>query len=404
MGSNVIVSVGSRWLLFRKILSGSCLVAGTTIGAGMLGIPLATAKAGFYPSLGITIATWVFMFCTGLLVLEVSLWLPSGSNLLSMAGRFLGNRGKWIVGGMYLFLYYALLVAYLAGGAPLLTGLFGVKIPFMGALLLFTALFTFITALGAKMIDRINLLLMAGLGVAYLLLIGSGSSSINPILLQERSWGKAFFALPVLFSAFGYHNVVPSLTTYLKKDTRALRMSILFGSLAALVVFLIWQWLVFGTVTQENLLISLKQGATATQALQTVVGNSWIFRFGQLFAFFALATSLLGVAFSMVDFLRDGLGKTSTTLWQAILSVATFLPPFILVLINPAIFDYALSIAGGIGEAFLNGMLPVMLVWRGRYRDCLSADYALRGGKKTLSLLFLAGLFVFATEVVMLLF
>ena len=76
-----------------RVMSGTFLIAGTMIGAGMLGIPLVTGEAGFIPGMVITLAVWFFMYCTGLLFLEVTLWMPDGSNVLSISGKFFG-KGK----------------------------------------------------------------------------------------------------------------------------------------------------------------------------------------------------------------------------------------------------------------------------------------------------------------------
>src|SRR5690606_10371696 len=100
--------------MFNKTLSGTLLIAGTAIGAGMLGIPLLTAKAGFLPALGITTSVWLFMLATGFLYLEATLWMHDGANILSMSRRFLGRGGKLLAGGTFLFLYYCLMTAYYA--------------------------------------------------------------------------------------------------------------------------------------------------------------------------------------------------------------------------------------------------------------------------------------------------
>ena len=60
----------------RKVVSGTSLIAGTTIGAGMLGIPLVTSEAGFFPAACATFGVWIFMVLTGLLYVEVALSLP----------------------------------------------------------------------------------------------------------------------------------------------------------------------------------------------------------------------------------------------------------------------------------------------------------------------------------------
>ena len=103
-----------------RVVSGTFLIAGTMVGAGMLGIPLVTGVSGFVPGIIVTSVVWFFMYCTGLLFLEVTLWMPDGSNVLSIAGRFFGKGGRLLSGGMFVFLYYCLMIAYFAAGSPLL--------------------------------------------------------------------------------------------------------------------------------------------------------------------------------------------------------------------------------------------------------------------------------------------
>ena len=91
--------------MFFRSLSGTLLIAGTTIGAGMLGIPLVTAGAGFIPAVVMTCAVFLLMLATGYLLLEATLQMHEGANFLSIAKRFLGVPGKWVTGISYLFLY-----------------------------------------------------------------------------------------------------------------------------------------------------------------------------------------------------------------------------------------------------------------------------------------------------------
>ncbi len=82
--------------LLKKVVSGSLLVAGTEIGAGMLALPLATAEAGFFPALIMYLVCWAFSLATGFLMLEITLSMPVGSNLISMASSYLGRFGKYL--------------------------------------------------------------------------------------------------------------------------------------------------------------------------------------------------------------------------------------------------------------------------------------------------------------------
>ena len=389
--------------MFNKAMSGTLLIAGTTIGAGMLGIPLLTAKAGFFPAMTITIGVWLFMLATGLLFLEATLWMHEGSNVLSMSRRFLGRSGKAAAGGMFLFLYYCLMVAYFAAGSPIFTSflekVFGFVLEGVWGYLVYGVLFAAIVALGLKIIDRINYLLMAAMFLAYFLLLGAGTAEVSADRFKTMHWFEMIFAAPVLFSSFGFHNIIPSLVTYFDRNVRVLRRSIFFGTSIALIVFLAWQWLIIGAVAPGAIEEALEKGMPATAALQSLTGNPVVMKLGQFFAFFAIITSMLGVAFSMVDFLGDGLKIRATGNKRIILCVAVFLPPLVLSALDPTIFVGALGFAGGFGEAFLNGLLPVALVWVGRYSRKLGGHEQVPGGKLMLGVLMVLALSVTAFEI-----
>jgi tyrosine-specific transport protein len=393
-----------RSVSLRKVISGTSLIAGTTIGAGMLGIPLVTAEAGFLPAVCASVGVWAFMLLTGLLYAEVALSLPTGANIFTMAGRYLGVPGRIAAGGMFLFLYYCLLVAYISGGAPLMGSLlqsaFGIKLDPVLCLTLFGVIFGGILWLGVKAIDRVNLILSIAMFTAFALLISNGSTEVAMTKLSQGSFSKLWFALPVLFSAFGYHNVVPSLCTYLNRDRKSLRLSLFLGTALALIVYLIWQWLILGSLSQEVINETLASGKPVTFALQSLTGKSSLFTIGQVFGFFALATSFLGVAFSVVDFLNDGLKWKGNK--RLLLVLLTFLPPGLCAALNPALFETALGIAGGFGEAFLNGLLPVVLAWK--YRSLFkSGPKEPLANNGVLVALFGCGLFVMGLEVFLLL-
>ncbi len=340
-----------------QLISCTLMVAGTTIGAGMLGMPLITSKAGFFPAVGITVAVWAFMLVTGLLLLEACSKMPSGSNILSLSHYYLGKKGKGFVGALFVFLYYCLLVAYFAAGSTLISSVLAIP-PYISLLGLFLVFGT-IVALGSKSIDRVNAFLTIAMFLAYALLILFGSTAVDVQRLFHSNASVSLLATPILFSAFGYHNIIPSLSSYVGGNKSLLRMSIIIGTILALIVFLLWQWMIIGSIPHEALERTLREGLPVTQALQEAAGRKEIYRIGQCFAFFALTTSLLGVCFSMVDFLAEAFKVTSRGVKRVYLTLLTFAPPMICVMWNPTIFDKALSVAGGVGEAFLNGFVPI---------------------------------------------
>lgn len=387
-----------------SVLSVILIVSGTCIGAGMLALPLVTGLAGFWPAMAVNALCWIFMLATGLLFLETTLWMEDGANVLSMAERFFGYAGKLVGGGTFLFLYYCLMIAYLAGGTPLLTNflesLTGVSLlTHTTGTIVYALFFGLVVFLGTFAIDRVNGILMGGLVIAYCLMLGIGASEVQAQLLTRANWGLSLLALPTLFSAYGYHNVIPSLCTYVKRNERVMRYGIILGITIPFICYGLWQWLVIGAVPESELIDASKAGTPVSRLLLDLE-NPWIGKAALFFSFFAIVTSLLGVAMSMVDFLGDGLGiKRREGLKRLALCLAVFVPPGIFAAQNPHVFLDALAYAGGFGEAILNGLLPVGMVWVGRYKMGLPSAYKLPGGRLSLVTLLLLTLIVMVLEV-----
>ncbi len=385
-------------------IGGALLIAGTCMGAGMLALPIATGASGFFPAMFVNLVCWLFMLSTGLLFLEATLWMPDGANVISMSERFLGRAGKWLGGGFFLFLYYCLMVAYIAGGAPTvvesvrqLTGYqMGIGLGFV----VFPLVLASILLVGAWFVDRINWILMSGLIISYFLLIGIGAQDVDPAFLLKKNWKLSLFAMPILFSAYGYHNIIPSISTYLRRSRSHLRLAIILGTTLPFVVFSIWQWLIIGSVPLENLEDAASQGVHASRLLSQVTGIPWVGHIVLFFGFFALTTSILGVSLSMIDFLGDGFKMGRKGFQRLALTLLVFVPPSILAFNYPGIFIEALGVAGGFGEAFLNGLLPIALVWVGRYHMKLEGRPLLFGGRSLLALLFVFTLFIMALEAI----
>lgn len=362
---------------------GALLIAGTSIGAGMLALPVVTGPGGFYPAIVINFFCWAIMAATGLLFMEATLLLPDGANVLSITKKFLGKTGEWIGGSTFVFLYYCLMVAYLSGGAPLLNHFFDIK----ASLWVFGLFFALIVWEGSRFIDRTNWLLMSGLIISYFLMMSGAGNVVDSVRFDRVNWGLSLLAAPTLFSAFGYHNIIPSLATYLHRDRSLLRWAILIGSAIPLVVYTLWQWLIIGAIPEGMLEVIGFEGIPVGLMLERVTGNPWVSATATYFSFFAIVTSLLGVSLSMVDFLGDGL-KVKRTGWSRLGLVAlVFIPPMIVSSLYPTLFISALGIAGGIGEAIINCLIPIALVWVARYQHKSSNQHELPGGRLTLSVL-----------------
>lgn len=372
------------------VLGGTFLIAGTTIGVGMLALPVATGQAGFIPSISIYILCWLFMLCTGLLLLEVCQWMPRDSNLITMAHKLLGPWGKGLCWVVYLFLFLTVMIAHVAGGGSVLAEITAGKLPEWSAAIIYVVAFSPIVYLGTNSVDRLNLILMSGVVLTYLLFIAFSYHKVDSSLLKHSEWSKAWVAIPILFTAFTYQVIIPTLMTYMNRDVKKVRLTIFLGTSIPLIVYVIWQVLILGIVPLDALEKASSLGQNAVWPLKDIVGSTTLFNVGKAFAFFTMTTSYIALALAYLDFLADGLKVKKVGMKKVMLCIAVFLPPLAISLINPNIFLTALNYAGGYSCAILFGLFPPLMAWIGRYSKKYPRDgRQLPGGKAMLFLLIL---------------
>ena len=144
----------------KSILTCTFLISGTTIGGGMLALPIAAGMSGFFPSLCIMLVCCIFMAVTGLLILESTLWFPKGAHFITLSSSLLGERVKKLCWLVYLFLAYSSLVAYIADGgvhfAQLFPFLADTQIQKVLGCVFFTVVIGGVLLSGERLIDRSN--------------------------------------------------------------------------------------------------------------------------------------------------------------------------------------------------------------------------------------------------------
>lgn len=388
-----------------SLFGATMLVAGTCIGGGMLALPVATGKAGFFPSFFMMLLGWAFMTITALFLAEVNLWMEKDVHVITMASRLLGPFGKIVAWILYLFIGYASLVAYTAGGKELMKAaflsLFGFPMTDALAIVLFVSLFILVIYIGNVFVGRVNEILMIGLAISYILLVSIGTPYVNWDYLLRGSWHETIIAVPLLLTIFSFQTIVPSLTIYLQQDAKRLRRAIILGTTLSFLVYLFWEILVLGTVLLEGeygLTEALERGLPATEFLKKACCNPLIGTLAAFFAFFAIVTSFLGIAMGLFDFLADGLKIKREGVGKMIIALLVAIPIVFFVFRLERVFLRALDTSGGIGDAILNGIIPALMLWVGRYKRGYSSEIKTFGGKPLIVLIIIYATFVFTIE------
>jgi tyrosine-specific transport protein len=374
-------------------IGGVLLVMGSCIGAGMLAMPIVTGRCGLIPSIVMFLIAWGFMTCTGLFMVEVMGSFQQRANIVSMANRSFGVLGKVVSSALYLFLFYALLVAYICGiedaGSTYFRLVFPYCFPFWALSTIVTGVFGLIVYGGTGRVDYWNRFFMVGKIVAYIAMVMFGMFFIKAKLLSHMEPKYAVLSLPALVIAFGYHNMIPTLIAYMEGDVHRTKKIILIGSFLALIVYVIWQIVVLGIVPvwgSYGIVETLSNGGLASDAIAGVLGKGFVSFTALVLTIFALLSSFLVQALALVHFLADFWIVSSKKPETSFLCCLAFVPPLIFSFIYPNYFIAALNFAGGFCAVILFGVFPALMVWKLRYVQRVGSSYRVWGGKKLLSI------------------
>jgi tyrosine-specific transport protein len=365
----------------------TALVVGTTVGAGILALPAVTLPSGVVPSTTALVAVWLYMVVSGLLVAEVNLNAlrqlgRPRLGLFAMAECTLGLLGARAVGLLYAFIHYTLMVAYVTRGGEILAAALGqvdiipAPLPqWMGAVL-FATLFGGLLYFGSdRTVGRINSAFVGIVAIAFGSLLLLTATEVQPARWLVGNWGAVGAALPAMLVALVYQNVVPVIATELEGDVRKIRRAIVVGSAIPLVMFAIWNAVILGSINLDSF-TELADGLPLDPLawLSQRSAGRWLGLSVAVFSEFAIATSFIGFACGLLNFLGDIFNKRlGGDLQRLPLYALVLLPPLGLSTLNPNLFFVAIDVAGIFGTAVLFGIVPAVMSWQQRYRSVFPA-------------------------------
>ena len=387
----------------NKTLGSMLIIAGTTIGAGMLALPIASAGLGFSTAIIVLLLAWTLMTYTALLMLEVHQHAHVDATLNTLAKSLLGKKGQLIANFSMIFLFYALCAAYIAGGGSQLqqnfTSWFNIELPPQLGAIIFAVIFGSIITLGTSTVDKINRILFSVkiivlAGMFYLLTPYVQGKHLLEMPIEQ---GLILSAIPVIFTSFGFHGSIPSVVKYVGGDIKSLRKIMVFGAALPLFIYLFWQVISQGVMSQDSLMGS--EGLSGfVSNVSNLLNNSKVSSAITIFADLALATSFLGVSLGLFDFFSDTLKKGNSRNDRLVTAIVTFLPPLGFAIFYPQGFIMALGYAA-IALVVLAIFLPVTMVWvQRKQRELTEDDYRVKGGNTALIFAALSGVVIIGAQ------
>lgn len=385
----------------RAVFGSAIIVGGTAIGAGMFSMPVATSGMWFMPSLLMLLFVWYCMYSASLYLLEANMRFPLGASFDTIAEKTIGSTGRLINGLSVGFVCYILTYAYISGGSSItkftLEAVADISLSPSMASLIFAVVLSSIVVLGTRMVDRITTVLLGGMVITFFGFTGGLISSAEtqlllPALQTADTLPYAFAALSFVTVSFGFQNCVPSITHYLEKDAGAVRKAMLWGSLTALVFYIVWLVSIFGNLGRDQFPEIIAQGGnigSLISALEADGMRSGLSNILQLFSNMAVASSFLGVSLSLFDYIADLFGFDYSLSGRLKTAAITFVPPTVLGVLLPDGFIAAIAFAG-VGMVVFCILTPVLMAWVGRKDH--SEGYQVPGGKPRMLLVMAFGI------------
>lgn len=399
-------------MLNNNVLGGVLIIAGTTIGGGMLALPIVSAFSGFGISALVLICMWALMTYTALVTLEINLYFKKGVSIAHAAQHTFGQAGYYVSTAAIAVLFYALLSAYMSASTSIINhGLvsFNIHIPPFITLTTFAIIFTGIIVAETGWVDKSSrvLLLIKAIAFVFMALIIWPNIQLSYLKTTPNgAYINLILLVPLFFTSFGFHGSISTIVDYIGLNPKKLKFTFMIGSLVPLVVYIIWELIALGSVslTGPNGFYHIKSTGgdlgAFTKVLSNVSSNStWMQPLSQTFTFLAIVTSFLGVGIGLYHFMQEQTERYTHKQPTAVMTWGlTFILPIAFALLYPQGFIMALGYAA-MALSIIAVIMPTLIALKLR-KHYPSNAYKVAGGNISLVLALIVGLGVIVLELV----
>jgi len=289
-------------------------------------------------------------------------------NYPSLYQAYFGGVGKWVAVAANLVILYGLLTAYLTGITTIINNLFSVALPTVGLMLGFFAVTALISLASVDKIMKYIAVLVVGKCIVFFIIAGSAGTHIKAANLEHQHWPFFVAAIPILVTAFHFHNIIPAICESLRWDQKTITRTMLVGMSLGFLMNATWMLVGIGVLPLDASPIGLEtafqNNLPATIPLAQAMNSEVFLLLASFFAMVAITTAYLANGMGLIGFMDDltnqHLGKVNPILSR----VLAFVPPLLISLAYPDVFLKAIDFAGGFGIVTLFGILPCIIALR----------------------------------------
>lgn len=373
-----------------SLVGGSCIIASVCVGAGMLGLPSASAGAWTVWSILAILLTMVVMTISGWMLLEAFKEYDLKVSFNTVTKELLGKKVNFINNLTVYFVGGILLYAYITSSGLIIQNL--LDIDSKSASVIFVAVFSAFVWHSTRAVDRISVLLILFMILSFVFGVSGLAANIDTSILldtisQESQYAPyAMAILPVALTSFGYHHSVASMRAYYGEENKA-KNAILGGTVIASVLYLLWLTSIFGNLPRVDFGPVIEQGGNVDvllSALGSVIESEKVSQAINSFSMAAILSSFIGVGLGVFDFLADLFKFEDNRTGRAKTWAVTFVPPLVLSVLFPFGFVSAIGYAGAAATVW-TCIIPALLVRKARKESSTKEGFRAPGGQVMLT-------------------
>lgn len=345
------------------------LITGNVLGVGILALPIKMGLSGFLPTIAAIIIIWGMMCYTSLIIAKriKNKGEETTFDIPSFFHDYLGHTGRWIATIANLILLIGVLTAYLSMISMMFSALFPTSLSTGQWVILYFFFANSLILFGMTILKESTYIIIFLLVICFIILIYFAAPEFQPSRLSYVNWPFFSAGLPIIVSAFHFHNIVPTVVRQLQYDYKLIKRSILLGTGMGLIMNITWVAIVIGglpmlTHSHVSILYAVHHGEPATVPLSCALNCKTFTYVGAIFALLSVTASYMANGTGLLGFMNDLCPTLLKIKNRYIIAALSFLPPLAIAFTHPYIFLKALSVVGGIGEIILFGILPAIIV------------------------------------------
>lgn len=341
-------------------------LVGTTIGAGIFGLPYSALVAGFIPAVALLLILGFITIVINLMYAEVTLRTKKNLRLVGYCEKYIGKRGKVLSSLIVLFSLYANILVYIIIGGVFLSSILS---PFFGGnefiygIVVF-AVMSVCIYMNLKFLEIAELFSVVLIILMIFGIIFKSIPRVDMANYYSYNISESFFPFGVILFAMGALSAIPQMENVIKKKQKRIKSAVIVGTLIPIVIYLFFMAAVFGATGENTTKDSL-------QGLFMLMGNGVVI-LGNIFAVFAIVSSYLVIGVDLKDTFQLDFHYSNNKAWF----LACFIPfiPFVLGLRD---FITVVNIAGSISGG-LTGILVVILFYAAKKNGDARPPYVMK--------------------------